>query len=653
MTAIRNRQVRMVAALALATMMLAGPALAREPMEVEDTPLDRRILTRPGALMTDGAGSETATEKPAVFTPYYVFDQQQAGGADWLELGANRDGGQTGWMLAGQTVPWLQTITLSFANPADRVPVLFFEDRDRLEGFLADEAMSTRAELIARSIREGQEVSDSGVIAVEPDTHVSLTEQFYLLPILDFDKVRVNRLPRTILEVASINLNAPGLQASTPPEPFRTGITFAVDTSTSMQPYIDRTRQEIRRILDDLRASDAADDFSFGLVGFRSSTAEVPELEYTSREYFPLKRDFDEAGFLAALDQMQATTVSSHAFDEDGLSGLVAAEGQDWTEFDGRYIIYVSDAGMLVGEDNGSSAGTTPQLLATRLSADLDVSTFALFLKTRPGRAYHDDALAQLDAVTRTGSGASLVFPIEDGDVAAFGAAVDSLTQSLLQNVGARVADHAAAAPECDAEAEPIRCAAIEEGYAKSLAWLGRQNQTQAPSSYAAWAPDFALDDPSRLAMTPRVLLTRAQLNDIYVTLQAMVEAFDTSTDADPAKFFSVLRTVLARTMRDPSTLPSLDSTQAPQAAGVDQFDDLGDLLAGYLTGLPYESDLGEMTEERWVDMDSSRYEFIQSLKSKLTMYELYYADSANWIALNASADESERVYPLPLEMMP
>ena len=36
---------------------------------------------------------------------------------------------------------------------------------------------------------------------------------------------------------------------------------------------------------------------------------------------------------------MKASTVSSHAFDEDGLSGLVAAaEMPGWADFDGRYI---------------------------------------------------------------------------------------------------------------------------------------------------------------------------------------------------------------------------------------------------------------------------------------------------------------------------
>lgn len=643
---------RQIALSLLACGLSLAPAHAREPLDFTGTPLDWRVLTRPGALMVDAAGSEIATGKPPVFSAFYVFAEQQTDGQHWLEIGANRDGGQTSWMRRDQTVDWKQTITLTFTNPADRVPVLFFGERAQLEGFVQDEAMSVRSELIARALRDGENVADTGVIAAEPAEQVSLTDQFYLLPILDHDRIRVNNRPRQILEVASINLNDVPPPA-TAAGPFKVGITFVVDNSTSMQPYIDRTRQAIRRILDGIPDSEDS-DFSFGLVGFRSSTEMVPGLEYTSREFHALKPEFDRQAFLAALDQMNATDVSSHAFDEDGLSGFVAASKQDWSSFDGRYIIYISDAGMLVGEDLGSTAGTTPDLLATRLREDLGIATFALFLKTRPGRAYHADAIAQLEQLTRLGtSGRALVFPIEDGDVAAFGSAVDSLTDALIQNVGVQAAGRSA--PDaCDAGADPIRCAAIEAGYAMSLAWLGREVGAQAPTSYAAWAADFALDDPSRRAMTPRVLLTRAQLNDVYVTLQAVVEAYDQSVTDDPQKFFSVLKTVLARVLRDPGTLPALDSAQAPTVAAMDDFDDLGDLVGDYLQNLPYDSDFSNQTLENWIAReDSGRHEFIQGIKGKLTMYQLYYGDSANWVSLNPGASEGEKVYPIPLEMMP
>ena len=638
-------------ALALA---LPLSAAARDPLKLDDGPLDQRVLTRPGAVLRDGPDA-AAVKKPPVFSTYYVFARETRDGAEWVEIGADRDGAETGWMRGDETVAWKQTIVLAFANPADRIPVLFFEDRPALERFVADETMSTRAELLAEAARAGGAVEGSGVIAAEPAEHVSITEQFYLLPILDAADIRVNRRPRKIVQVASINQEEPSPAPGTP-EPFRVGVVFVVDTSTSMGPYIARAKQAIADILEGVATEADRERVSFGMVGFRSSLAETPGLEYTAREFYPLQKDFDEAAFFAALEGMQASTVSSHAFDEDGLSGLVkAAEMPGWADFDGRYIIYVTDAGMLVGEEQGSSAGTTPELFARRAQSDLGIATFSLFLKTRPGRAYHEDALAQLGQVSRVDRvSAPLVYPIEDGSLDAFGAQVDQLTGALLAQVRQTEAARPAPPALCETNPQDISCAASEVGHAMRLAWLGRQQQAQAPDTYEAWAADFALDDPSRRALNPRVLLTRSQLNDLYVTLQALAEAFAASNDTDPATFFSALKSTLAHVMRDPTQLPALDPSARANVAQVEEFDDLGDLLGAYFANLPYDSDLGTITPETWEGMgDSGRREFIEGVKAKMSMYELYYADADTWVSINPDAGEGEKVYPVPLEMMP
>ena len=150
------------------------------------------------------------------------------------------------------------------------------------------------------------------------------------------------------------------------------------------------------------------------------------------------------------------------------------------------------------------------------------------------------------------------------------------------------------------------------------------------------------------------MLLTRGQLNDLYITLQSIIEAARQTTDTDPDKLFSVLRTVLGRVLRDPGSLPALDASQTARVAGMETFDDLGDLVQGYLYGLPYDSDLSLVTPDSWTDRGATgRQEMIATLEAKLAMYELYYNDSASWIALNPDADETEKVYPLPIELIP
>jgi hypothetical protein len=635
----------------MATGFSVFPAFARDPIKFDGTPLDYRVLSRPGAILFD-APDGTAQDAVPTFSTFYVFDRIDHNGEKWLELGPNRTGSQTSWMIAERTVDWKQTIVLSFTNPAGRLPSLFFEDRAALEEFLKDEAMSTRAELFVQGIRDGNGAAGSKVVSVEPPEFVSLNDQFYMLPITDHASVRVNRRPKRIMEIASINLNEATGQNPTEPDPFDVGIMFVIDTSTSMQPYIDGTKSAVRDVLTQVKNSGTKANFSFGMIGFRSSVDLVPNLEYTTREYHPLEEKFDEAGFLSAVEGMNATSVSSHDFDEDGMSGIIrAAEASGWDAFDGRYIIYISDAGMLERVEDGAAKDATAQDMASRMENALGIQPFALFLKTRAGRAYHDDAMAQLEKLT-SGLDGNAVFAIENGDVAAFSNAVASLTSALLDSV--EIGSTAAAIDDCGTDRTSIECAAAEAGYAMQLAWLGRQQQTQAPDTYAAWVADFALDDPRRIALAPRVLLTRAQLNDIYVTIHAIIEAFGQSEQTAPEEFFDILQSVLARVMRDPSALPALDASQSTRAASVSDFEDLGDLLGAFLQDLPYDSDLGSLTREVWVDSGPSlRYEYIEGLKSKLSMYELYYADTASWVALNANADASEAVYPVPLEMMP
>lgn len=57
---------------------------------------------------------------------------------------------------------------------------------------------------------------------------------------------------------------------------FRTGIVLVVDTSVSMQPYIDRVRQVVSELQQQLAARGELDSVSFGLVGFRNSVKRTP-----------------------------------------------------------------------------------------------------------------------------------------------------------------------------------------------------------------------------------------------------------------------------------------------------------------------------------------------------------------------------------------
>src|SRR5690606_20020353 len=129
--------------------------------------------------------------------------------------------------------------------------------------------------------------------------------------------------PAQLLNIASIDPgNTPqerggSSAAVVAPEIFRTGIVLVVDTSVSMQPYIDRVREVVREVQGQLATRGELDKVSFGLVGFRSSVEKTPGLEYVTRTLVTLDQGSDPDRFLAEASKVQATTVSSHAFNED------------------------------------------------------------------------------------------------------------------------------------------------------------------------------------------------------------------------------------------------------------------------------------------------------------------------------------------------
>ena len=100
---------------------------------------------------------------------------------------------------------------------------------------------------------------------------------------------------------------------------------FVIDTTLSMDPYIDRTRQVVGKLYDAIHAAGLSDKVSFGLVAYRNSVAKTPGLEYVSRVYANLEEGQDRDQFLNLIGNVKATTVSSHTFNEDAFSGIMTA----------------------------------------------------------------------------------------------------------------------------------------------------------------------------------------------------------------------------------------------------------------------------------------------------------------------------------------
>lgn len=605
------------------------------------------------------SGPETVRTLPPLSRHYVYARQRAADGSDWLQIGPDAHGQRSGWIAATCAVEWNTQLTLALTNPARRDPLLFFEHREQLEDLLLQPGRDARLDdLQARLQRTGQA---EGVLAREPSVAIDPQRQFYLLPVLSGQEIMTpdGQVVR-LLEIASLNASrAAGSMTDRPlamndaatggAGALRTAVVFVIDTTISMRPYIDQTRDMIRQVYARMRAQGQAQDVRFGMVAYRSNVAAVPGLEYTSRIYADPNQASDEAAFMARVADIRQATVSSSRFDEDAYAGVMQAiDGIDWSGFDARYIVLVTDAGALDGADVLSSTGLDAAQVR-QAAADAGIAIFALHLRTPAGRRNHARAEQQYRVLAQhAAADAPLYYPIDAGNVRTFGRRIGALTETLAEQVGGR-AGHAGRTAgatgtvrpdqkkaDADEADQQIRRDAAQVGHAMQLSWLGGRSAASVPTVLRGWISDHDLRRPDVPATEARVLLTKAQLSDLSDAVRQALEAVESGFGSEQ-DMFARLRSVAASMGTNPDEAP------AP-----------GMRIGEYLDSLPYRSAIMSLDEEAWRSWDrQTQAAFIDGLKARLRLYERYNEDVDRWISLAHDGDVRDDVYPVPLEMMP
>lgn len=620
---------------------IALPALAQAPagarrallMEGKQT-LTQKVLTRPGATLhaTPGAGAGTAVPG---FTLFHVYARQGSGAEAWIEVGRDAAGATEGWMREERSLPWGQTMVLAFTNPAGRERTMFFAEGPALRRIILSRDMAAAG-------AEARQANDGRVIALEPETFVDISRNFYLLPVLGAEEVENERGDRMrLLEVAS----APAERRAAPParDPladFRGALVFVVDTTLSMQPYLDRTREAIRNVMARIGTTALRDRFRFGLVAYRDDLGGNQALEYVTRTHARADFAAPADAVLPRIAEAAAATESNEGFDEDAVAGLRAAlDAADWNSLGGRFIILVTDAGTREANDARSSTrlgiAEMRELLKQRA-----IATFALHLLTPEGRNNHARARAQYRELTRfDGAPEPFYYPIPNGEVAAFGQTVEAITEALLRQVAtltntpiAQLRGGAAAAPQVTQQVDVV-------GQAMRLAYLGRVQEAAAPDIVRSFTTDRDLADSNRANLDVRILLTRDQLSDLRSALRLVIDGANAGR-LQPQTVFANIRNAALSAARDPRRIGNLER--------------LGAAFGEYLDGLPYRSQVMELTERGWLELQSGgQRELLNALEAKLRLYEEYARTPALWTQLGSGSDAGAAVFPMPLDQLP
>ena len=657
---------------ALATSTLLALCMGSSFALADDKPLIQegkktlfqRVLTTPGCTLSSSAGGAPGAAQPT-FSRFYVYERAQAANAEWLKVGPDSFGKTVGWLPAACTTDWKMQLTLAFTNPANRDRLMFFKDRATLEGILdAPDPVSKVAPLRAK-LKQG--TLAPGVLAQEPEYFVDLHKQFYLLPVLSGEEVMTEEGFRTrLLNVASVSKAddkaQPAGAAATPDagaakagqlKEFSAAVVFVIDSTISMDPYIERTREAIRKVYKQIENENLGNQVKFGLVAFRSNTKAVPGLEYVSKMYADPNKVTGSEDFLAKVADLKQAKVSSKSFDEDAYAGVMhSIDKVDWSQFGARYVVLITDASALDGDDKLSTTGMSADQVRLE-AANPGVAIYTLHLKTPAGIKDHAKAESQYQNLsTYPGTNTSLYYPVNAGDVQAFGQKVDALASAITSQVKAAYMGEDAIGSALNAKQDvtpkdPAQQKMLDDaaliGHAMQLAYLGEKTNSQAPPVFQAWITDRDLIKQNIPTTDVRVLLTKSQLSDLSDVMKQILDAANEGL-ISPTEMFDRLRAVAATMGADPNQLKQNGNAKLAQMG----------VLGEYLEDLPYQSEVLNLDEETWKSWDGLAQEkFIRNLSTKLRHYQRYNADVDRWVALANDSDARDNVYPVPLEMMP
>lgn len=619
----------------------------KRPLNLEGkTSLYQRVIAVPGARLSSMMGPSNTASLVTPFTVFYVYQRASKDGKEWLQVGSDSNGKIEGWLAGDQGIDWAQALTVGFRDPEKHPRVLLFKDRDSLNTLINENNVSQFAELRTQA-EQGIEAG-SPVAAIQPEAYIDIRRNFYLVPILSHEDVLVGPEQGRLLRVATVPLQDPTSADSA----YRAGIVFVIDTTISMDPYIERTRSIMRRVYESIEAANLSGNVSYGLIAYRDSLAAVPALEYATRIYAPLEAGSNGDEFLSRIKEVRQAQVSSEGFDEDAYAGVKQAITDiDWSGFFARYVVLITDAGPRLGSDPLSATALDTEPLR-QLAQDNDVIISVMHLRSPSGAADHAFAEEQYRKLSNVSGIGELYQPVEAGNITSFENALTELTAQLTEQVreatsGRALLGMAYATADQDSESSSYQEKVTRLGYALRMRYLQEEAGQGVPSLFDAWMVDRDLTDPTERAVDVRVMLTRNQLSDLHEVLKRVLLAAEEGALA-PQDFLDELMSLSATISRDPDAVKS-----ATRTVGRKSLADLG-YMREYLEGLPYKSEVMNLDLSTWQQWSAQeQFEFINQLDGKVAYYRALHDNVDLWVSLDGGPVDGDSLYPLLLEALP
>ncbi|MFT5812192.1 MAG: serine/threonine-protein kinase PpkA, partial [Rubritalea sp.] len=161
-------------------------ALAAEApllMEGKKT-LYQRVLSTPDARLYASPEKTASSSEILPFSVLYVYQKKQ----DWIKVGHGSFGDTAGWVKQAQAIIWNQALTVSFKDPQNTQRVMLFESKEKLQALVEDYDKEAYQSLYESAVK-GDVGADFPVIAIQPEAHIDILQDFYLVPIKQHEDV--------------------------------------------------------------------------------------------------------------------------------------------------------------------------------------------------------------------------------------------------------------------------------------------------------------------------------------------------------------------------------------------------------------------------------------------------------------------------------
>ena len=713
------RPVFFVSSILVLMLILVSSSLAqqkREPIKLEGKQsLILRILTRPfsNVYKEKDNSKGTVMENVASFQSFFVYTKPTPEdielGDAWYEVGIDDRGTVVGWMRYDDVFEWKQTMCLAYTHPEGRKPVLMFEKRNRLKDIIeasSDDRIKNAEELYT-TIDSKDIPQDFPVISIEPKKAVDISEQFYLLPILDFQTIEIDDREGRLVKFAAVTgggqdartksdirvdknyLNDAIGESTRMDEEILKQLTvdlvWVMDTTVSMRPHIAQTLEVVNNASTQItKDKELAESIHFGIWGYRDNVQDIPDIGYNTKNYSSELQTIDK--FKDTLAMVKVTTTDSVDYEEDMFSGMNdAINSTKWTPGAMRLIVLVGDApSHELGHEWNLSKSDENTL--HELAKNNTIYVVAVHIKEPRASRYHETAEAQFLTLSRNEGlgGESAYYDIPADNIEAFHRVTAEFVAKISKLVytakkGTMYADTTAKPKtggemafmnEADASGDQTNpkhsTSAKQEVPKGEMAFLqeaetitasGEQFDSVIKAALVKWIGKMSE------AKSPSDIVAWAVDKDLVEpAIQSMeVRLLINKRQLDSLK--TVLSDVMSAGRRGQiggeDFFDALQATAATAARDPDKIINAKamaqtDLIPEFLVGLPYKSRLMDMNNELWSSWSvDEQDEFLNELDARIQAYLSIHDTPEGWIPLNNGDDPDEHVYPISLELLP